>query len=154
MGQVSRIVLAYSGGLDTSVIMRWLIEVYHAEVIAYVADVGQEEDLDEVVIFPARELIPTDDVRARAAHLVESEPWGTEQWERLAEGALFDGMESWLPWRVDDEVLVTDVLPADAKVVLVEPRVHALDQLVDRDDLLGGEALDRLGRVAQLALEQ
>ncbi|NRA02353.1 MAG: argininosuccinate synthase [Myxococcales bacterium] len=49
MGQVSRIVLAYSGGLDTSVIMRWLIEVYHAEVIAYVADVGQEEDLDEVV---------------------------------------------------------------------------------------------------------
>ncbi len=49
MGQTSRIVLAYSGGLDTSVIMRWLIEVYDAEVIAYVADVGQEEELDEVV---------------------------------------------------------------------------------------------------------
>ena len=43
-----KIVLAYSGGLDTSVIMRWLIEEYNAEVIAFVADLGQEEDLDEV----------------------------------------------------------------------------------------------------------
>lgn len=45
----NRIVLAYSGGLDTSVILRWLIETYGAEVVAYVGDVGQEEDLDEVV---------------------------------------------------------------------------------------------------------
>ena len=49
MGQVSRILLAYSGGLDTSVILRWLIEVYGAEVVAYVGDVGQGEDLNEVV---------------------------------------------------------------------------------------------------------
>jgi argininosuccinate synthase len=40
-----KIVLAYSGGLDTSIILRWLIEQYNAEVIAYVADVGQGEDL-------------------------------------------------------------------------------------------------------------
>ena len=60
-------------------------------------------DLAEALIFPARELIPTDDVRARAAKLVAAEPWGREQWERLAEGALFDGMESWLPWLVDDD---------------------------------------------------
>ena len=43
-----KIVLAYSGGLDTSVIMRWLIETYRAEVIAFVADLGQGEDLDAV----------------------------------------------------------------------------------------------------------
>ena len=43
-----KIVLAYSGGLDTSVIMRWLIEKYDAEVIAYCADLGQGEDLTEV----------------------------------------------------------------------------------------------------------
>jgi argininosuccinate synthase len=43
-----KIVLAYSGGLDTSVIMRWLIETYGADVIAFVADLGQGEDLDEV----------------------------------------------------------------------------------------------------------
>ncbi|MBI3090897.1 MAG: argininosuccinate synthase [Candidatus Tectomicrobia bacterium] len=45
---VKRIVLAYSGGLDTSVIMRWLIETYHCEVIAFVANLGQEEDLDGI----------------------------------------------------------------------------------------------------------
>ena len=53
------------------------------------------------LIFPARELMPTDEVRARAAALVGAEPWGREQWERLAEGLVFDGMESWLPWLVD-----------------------------------------------------
>ena len=41
-----KIVLAYSGGLATSVIMRWLIEEYDAEVIAFCADIGQEEELD------------------------------------------------------------------------------------------------------------
>jgi argininosuccinate synthase len=41
-----KVVLAYSGGLDTSVIVRWLIETYQCEVIAYVADVGQKEELD------------------------------------------------------------------------------------------------------------
>jgi len=41
-----KIVLAYSGGLDTSIILKWLQETYQAEIIAYAADVGQEEELD------------------------------------------------------------------------------------------------------------
>lgn len=41
-----KIVLAYSGGLDTSVILAWLKEKYNAEIIAYVANVGQNEDFD------------------------------------------------------------------------------------------------------------
>jgi argininosuccinate synthase len=40
-----KIVLAYSGGLDTSVILRWLKENHHAEIIAFCADIGQEEEL-------------------------------------------------------------------------------------------------------------
>ena len=44
-GSVRRVCLAYSGGLDTSVILRWLIEEYACEVIAFCADVGQEEEL-------------------------------------------------------------------------------------------------------------
>lgn len=40
-----KIVLAYSGGLDTSVILKWLVETYQAEVIAFAADIGQEEEL-------------------------------------------------------------------------------------------------------------
>ncbi|MEM7008089.1 MAG: argininosuccinate synthase [Thermodesulfobacteriota bacterium] len=48
MSEKNKIVLAYSGGLDTSVILKWLAEKYDAEIIAYVADVGQGEDLEEV----------------------------------------------------------------------------------------------------------
>ena len=40
-----KIVLAYSGGLDTSVILHWLIETYKCEVVAFAADLGQEEEL-------------------------------------------------------------------------------------------------------------
>ncbi len=43
-----KIVLAYSGGLDTSVILKWLINTYKADVIAYCCDVGQKEDLAAV----------------------------------------------------------------------------------------------------------
>jgi argininosuccinate synthase len=41
----SRVVLAYSGGLDTSVIVRWLVETYRCEVVAFCADLGQGEEL-------------------------------------------------------------------------------------------------------------
>lgn len=49
MEKVNRIVLAYSGGLDTSVILHWLIKEYNAEVIAFIADLGQEEDFKSAV---------------------------------------------------------------------------------------------------------
>ncbi len=45
---IKKVVLAYSGGLDTSVILKWLIETYHCEVIAFSADLGQEEELDHL----------------------------------------------------------------------------------------------------------
>lgn len=45
---IKKIVLAYSGGLDTSIAIKWLKETYHAEVIAYCADLGQGEDLAAV----------------------------------------------------------------------------------------------------------
>ena len=41
-----KIVLAYSGGLDTSVLVSWLKQHYNAEIITFAADVGQEEELD------------------------------------------------------------------------------------------------------------
>ena len=48
--KVHKVVLAYSGGLDTSVILKWLQETYHCEVITFTADLGQGEDIG-----PARE---------------------------------------------------------------------------------------------------
>jgi len=42
MEKKGKIVLAYSGGLDTSIILKWLQENYNVEVIAYTADIGQK----------------------------------------------------------------------------------------------------------------
>ena len=47
MNNEEKVVLAYSGGLDTSVILKWLIDKGY-EVIAYVANVGQDDDFEEV----------------------------------------------------------------------------------------------------------
>src|SRR5437870_4679472 len=44
--KINKIVLAYSGGLDTSVMLRWLKERYNCEVVCYCADVGQGEEMD------------------------------------------------------------------------------------------------------------
>ena len=49
-GEVNKIVLAYSGGLDTSVILKWLQETYDCEVVTFTADLGQGEEVE-----PARE---------------------------------------------------------------------------------------------------
>ncbi|MFM8553736.1 MAG: transcription-repair coupling factor [Acidimicrobiales bacterium] len=96
------------------------------------------EDIDLVRVFPARELVVDDRVRSRAAALVSAEPWGREQWERLAEGQVFDGMESWLPWLTDRDVLLTDAIGPDAFVVLADPRRmldRARELIADEDDL-------------------
>jgi len=45
-GEVKKVVLAYSGGLDTSVILRWLQETYRCEVVTFTADLGQGEELE------------------------------------------------------------------------------------------------------------
>jgi argininosuccinate synthase len=60
-----KIVLAYSGGLDTSIILRWLQEHYDAEVVAYTADVGQGEEVEAA----RRKALATGAVAAVAADL-------------------------------------------------------------------------------------
>ncbi len=46
MSGINKVVLAYSGGLDTSVIAKWLMETYHCEVVAFTADLGQGEEVE------------------------------------------------------------------------------------------------------------
>ncbi|MDP9072118.1 MAG: transcription-repair coupling factor [Actinomycetota bacterium] len=87
-----------------------------------VADQRATDDLEVAEIFGCRELVPSAEVRQRAAQLVGAEPWGRQQWERLAEGLVFDGMESWLPWLTEGEHLLSDLVGADAQVLLAEPR--------------------------------
>ena len=101
-----------------------------------VADQRSTSDVEGVEIFACRELLPTAEVRERAGRLVGAEPWGREQWERLAEGLVFDGMESWLPWLTEGEHLLPDLIGPDAQVLLLEPR-----RMRDRAaDLLDEEA--------------
>ena len=58
---INRVVLAYSGGLDTSVILKWLKETYDCEVVTFTADLGQGEELE-----PARAKARADGGQARA----------------------------------------------------------------------------------------
>ena len=97
-------------------------------------------DLERVEIFGCREVLPTEAARSRAAKLVGSEPWGRSQWERLADGQLFDGMESWLPWLVEDERVLPDMVGADGRIVLVDPRRirDRARELIDEEDALAG----------------
>jgi argininosuccinate synthase len=67
MMSAGRVVLAYSGGLDTSVILRWLMEEKDLEVIAYTADVGQGEEVEEAKV----KAIATGAVEAVAEDLTE-----------------------------------------------------------------------------------
>ena len=48
--KIKKIVLAYSGGLDTSIILKWLQDQYDCEVVTFTADLGQQEEIE-----PARE---------------------------------------------------------------------------------------------------
>ena len=76
---------------------------------------------EAVKIFPCRELLPTEEIRKQAESLIGKEPWGREQWERLANGEIFDGMESWLPWLAPKEKVLFDFIGDDGLVVVVEP---------------------------------
>ena len=105
-----------------------------------VADQRSTDPVDEVVVFPAREVRPTPAVQAAAERLIASRPWGREQWERLVEGQFFDGMESWLPWLAGDDQIITNRLGPDALVVLLEPgrlRDRAADIAAEEADLAG-----------------
>ncbi|MBN1548107.1 MAG: argininosuccinate synthase [Syntrophaceae bacterium] len=69
-GDVKKVVLAYSGGLDTSVIVQWLLETYGCEVICFAADVGQKEELhglEEKAIKTGASKIYIDDLREEFA---------------------------------------------------------------------------------------
>jgi argininosuccinate synthase len=66
--EVKKVVLAYSGGLDTSIILKWLIEEYQCEVVAFAADLGQEEELQGL----EAKALATGAVKARIEDLRET----------------------------------------------------------------------------------
>ena len=112
-----------------------------------VADQRSTDDLDRVELFGCRELVADQAMRDRAAALVGAAPWGRQQWDRIADGQQFDGMESWLPWLVEGEELLCDLLGDDALVVLVEPRRvrDRASELLDEESALADALADTWG---------
>ncbi len=76
--------------------------------------------LARLVVYPAREFRPDVAVRARAAQFVAAEAWAASTWDRIAEGMMFAGMESWLPW-LSPERSILDEVAATTMVIDFDP---------------------------------
>jgi transcription-repair coupling factor (superfamily II helicase) len=85
-----------------------------------VATQRSEGPIGRTEIFPAREVRATPELIAAAGRLRDEEPWAASEWDRIAEGLLFPGVESWLPW-LSEERSVLHEADARATVVLFEP---------------------------------
>ncbi len=84
-----------------------------------VASQRSEQPVDVLEVYPAREMRPEGEIAARAAELVVEAPWAGGTFERIANGQIFSGMESWLPWLVAPRTLL-DEAPGRG-TVLVDP---------------------------------
>ena len=85
-----------------------------------VATQRSQEQVDSVDVFPAREFRPDETTRERAAELITTQPWAASTWERISQGHVFSGIESWLPW-LSDSVNMLDRLDPAVSLVLVDP---------------------------------
>ncbi|MEX2251746.1 MAG: transcription-repair coupling factor [Acidimicrobiia bacterium] len=94
--------------------------------IISVATQRSEDPVDRLVAYPAREVRPVGSLVEHASELVASEQWAASTWDRIAQGQLFPGIESWLPWLADPVSLI-DAIPAGVRLVVVEPS-RALDR--------------------------
>ncbi len=74
----------------------------------------------KLVAYPAREVRPDSDLRMAASELLKTEPWAASTWDRIVEGQLFPGIESWLPW-LSRETSLVDLLPPSGHLVLIDP---------------------------------
>ncbi|MEA3502598.1 MAG: hypothetical protein U9R47_07470, partial [Actinomycetota bacterium] len=91
-----------------------------------------EGTVDCADVFPAGEVLISDEMRVRAAGLLVEAPWGASTWERISEGIRFQGIESWLPWMAPPKTILDET---DALVVLFDP-ARAKDRC---RDLIGEE---------------
>ncbi len=97
------------------------------------------EAIEVVELYPARELRPDDKVRAAAERLSVEESWAASTWDRIAEGHIFSGMESWLPW-LAPEMSLLDV--HHGPLLVVDPaRAVSRSEELTREEADLAEAL-------------
>src|ERR1700693_1477953 len=113
-GSVNKIVLAYSGGLDTSVILRWLQETYRCEVVTFTADLGQGEELEparkKAEMMGAREIF-VDDLREE---FVRDFVFPMFRANALYEGAYLLGTSIARPLIAKRQIEIAEMTGADA----------------------------------------
>jgi transcription-repair coupling factor (superfamily II helicase) len=91
-------------------------------------------DLQEATIAAAREWIPDEATRMRAEELITSAPWGRSNFDRLATGQLFDGMEGWMALFIDEPTTLLDEVEGATCVVVEPERVRQrLADLLDEE---------------------
>lgn len=88
-----------------------------------------EAKASALTAYPAREVRPNETTIEEARKLLRSEPWAAPTWERIGEGQLFPGIESWLPWLAPDTCLI-DALDPAVNLIVVDP-VRARDRARD-----------------------
>jgi transcription-repair coupling factor (superfamily II helicase) len=109
-----------------------------------VFDQRSTSDLDQVHVYSAREVMLWPSLREKAAELALSADFAEQQFARIAEGEFFDGIESFLPWLDENQLLLPDLLNENDRVILVEPRRmrdRANDILAEEESIASGLAL-------------
>jgi transcription-repair coupling factor (superfamily II helicase) len=106
----------------------WGDEVEEVRSFA-VATQRSESTVEGLLAYPAREVRPDSTVRERATGLIRTEPWAASTWDRIVQGQLFPGIESWLPW-LAEPVSLLDQVPAGGRLVLLDP-VRCFDRARD-----------------------
>jgi len=91
-----------------------------------VATQRSEDSVDRLIAYPAREVRPGDALVERASELIATEQWAASTWDRIIQGQLFPGIESWLPWLADPVSLI-DAAPVETRLLVIEP-ARALDR--------------------------
>ena len=118
-----------------------------------VATQRSEEVVPRLVAFPAREVRPDPLIRDRAAQLVRSEPWSASTWDRIVEGQIFPGIESWLPW-LAEPISMIDALPEGAGwSSSSQPRLDRARELVKEESELAAALAPTWGDQAPVAGE-
>jgi argininosuccinate synthase len=114
MPNINKIVLAYSGGLDTSVILKWLKETYKCRVVAFCADIGQGDDLAEVAAKAKATAADEVFVEDRKEEFVRDFVWPMFRANALYEGAYLLGTSIARPLIAQAQVEVARKTGADA----------------------------------------
>ncbi len=98
------------------------------------------------VAYPAREVVPDADIRAAAGELAVAEPWAAATWDRIVDGFLFPGVESWLPWLTGERSVFGE---ADGATIVVFDEAQAAarsDELVREEEDLAAALASTWGQ--------